>query len=76
MAAAMTDGFFEEAKEQLTKQAVKIVTGYAFLCAIKGTEKLLIELPLRSLHKTCETYGLDKEKYIPDIKQERKTYKY
>lgn len=73
---AVIDDFMGQAKEQLAKQAIKIVKGYAFLLAIKSTEKLLIELPLRSLHKTCEIYGLDKDKHIPNIKQERKIYKY
>lgn len=73
---AFIDDFIGEAKDQVAKQAIKIVKGYAFLCAIKSTEKLLIELPLRGLHKTCELYGLDKEKHIPNIKQERKIYKY
>ena len=75
MSAVMND-FISQAKDQVARQAVKIVKGYAFLLAIKSTEKLLIELPLRSLHKTCEIYGLDKEKHIPNIKQERKIYKY
>lgn len=75
MNAVMND-FIGQAKDQVARQAVKIVKGYAFLLAIKSTEKLLIELPLRSLHKTCEIYGLDKEKHIPNIKQERKIYKY
>lgn len=70
------EGILNEAKEQVAKQAIKIVKGYAYLCAIKSTEKLLIEMPLRSLHKTCEIYGLDKDKHIPDIKQDRKIYKY
>lgn len=75
MNAVMND-FMEQTRQQVAKQAVKIIKGYAFLLAIKSTEKLLIELPLRSLHKTCELYGLDKEKHIPNIKQERKIYKY
>ena len=70
------EGFLSEAKEQLAKQARKIFKGYVYLCAIKGAEKILIEMPLKGLHKTCEIYGLDKDRHIPDIKKDRKIYKH